>query len=134
MTQASAITSIRARFVAQVATPQSLAVVYDNGPEPAITSPWARATVAIDSAQQLTMGATPRFRASGSLTVNLFVPRETGDEALTELSQMVVDAFQNVTTASPLVRYTPVAPFVGATEGDESWSRRTVRVPFLTEY
>lgn len=133
MSQAAAIEAVRARFIAEVATPNSLVVVYDNGPVPATATPRAVVTVSIDAEQQLTMGAR-KFRATGALEVQLFVPRERGDAALLALAQDVLDAFQGVTLNSPLVRFTPPPSLVGAVDYDDAMARRTVRVPFLTDF
>lgn len=134
MSQAAAIQAVRARFIAEVATPNSLVVVYDNGPVPATTTPRAVVTVSIDGEQQLTMGGARKFRATGALEVQLFVPRERGDAALLTLAQDVLDAFQGVTLNSPLVRFTPPPSLVGAVDYDDAMARRTVRVPFLTDF
>ena len=134
MSQAAAIEAVRARFIAQVATPNSLVVIYDNGPVPATTTPRAVVTVSIDDEQQLTMGGARKFRSTGSLEAQLYIPRERGDSALLALAQDVLDAFQCVTTNSPLVRYTPPPSLVGAVDYDDAMARRTVRVPFLTDF
>ena len=80
------------------------------------------------------MGGARKFRATGSLEAQLYIPRERGDAALLALAQEVLDAFQGVTTNSPLVRYTPPPSLVGAVDYDDAMARRTVRVPFLTDY
>jgi len=134
VSQAAAIQAVRARFIAEVATPNSLVVVYDNGPVPATTTPRAVVTVSVDGEQQLTMGGARKFRATGTLEVQLFIPRERGDAALLTLAQDVLDAFQGVTINSPLVRFTPPPSLVGAVDYDDAMARRTVRVPFLTDF
>jgi len=134
VSQAAAIEAVRARFIAEVATPNSLVVVYDNGPVPATTTPRAVVTVSIGDEQQLTMGGARKFRATGELEAQLFVPRERGDAALLALAQDVLDAFQGVTINSPLVRFTPPPSLVGAVDYDDAMARRTVRVPFLTDF
>jgi hypothetical protein len=134
MSQAAAIQAVRQRFITQVATPNSLVVVYDNGPVPATTTPRAVVTVSIDGEQQLTMGGARKFRATGTLEVALYVPRERGDAALLTLAQAVVVAFQGVTINSPLVRFTPPPSLVGAVDYDDAMARRTVRVPFLSDF
>jgi hypothetical protein len=134
MSQAAAIQAVRQRFITQVATPNSLVVVYDNGPVPATTTPRAVVTVSIDGEQQLTMGGARKFRATGTLEVALYVPRERGDAALLTLAQAVIAAFQGVTITSPLVRFTPPPSLVGAVDYDAAMARRTVRVPFLSDF
>lgn len=132
MSAQAAIAAVRSRFATLVATPNSLAVVYDNSPEPAGAR--ARVSVAIDSERQLTMGGARKFRATGSMDVELSLPRERGDAAVLTLAQAVIDAFQGATIASPFVRFTPPPVLSGALDVEDATARRTVRVPFITDY
>lgn len=134
MTQAAAIEAVRQRFIDQVATPNSLTVLYDNAPETAATNPRARVTISLEDERQITMGGTRTWRAVGTMLVELLQPRERGDAALLTLAEAVVTAFQGQRIASPLVRFTPPPSIDGAMDTDDATAKRLVRVPFLTDF
>ena len=134
MSQALAIQAVRDRFISQVATPNALVVVYDNGPVPASATPRAAVSVIVEDERQLTMGAR-RFRITGRLDVELYVPRERGDAALLDLANDTLVAFRGAATSSPIaVRFTPAPTLVGGIDYQDAMARRTVRVPFLCDF
>jgi hypothetical protein len=136
VTQAAAINAVRQRFRTEVATPNTLPVVLDNGPLPEPQPrEWARATVTIETSALLTMGRHRRWRSTGALMVNLFCEGggNKGDKPVVDLAQEVIDAFQGVTTASPSIRY-GAPQIIGAGTHDGAWYSRAVRVPFTTDY
>lgn len=134
MTQAEAIEAVRERFRVRVAVPESLAVVHDNAPLPALASPHAVVSVQVDSDAQLTMGRSPTFRTTGAMVVKLLMPRARGDEDIVLLAQATLDAFLGQTIASPHVRFTPPPSLVGPVQYEDAQVSRTVRVPFIHDY
>jgi hypothetical protein len=134
MSQALAIQAVRDRFIAQVATPNALAVVYDNGPVPATVTPRAAVTINVEDERQRTFGQRS-FRITGRLQVELAVPRERGDAALLDLANDVLVAFRGKTATTPIpVRFTPPPTLVGGVDYDDAMARRTVSVPFLCDF
>lgn len=134
MTQAAIFEAIRDRFETQVGTPQSLRVIHDNAPEPtSVVSSWARFSVSIDDTRQVSTGSAPRYRSTGSATVNLFVPQAKGDGAALALCDAINAAFRGVSLASPDITFMPAPTIVGAAERDEAWCRRTMRIPFRAD-
>lgn len=134
MSQSEAIEAVRERFRTEVAVPASLAVVHDNAPLSAPASPHAVVSVAIDSDSQITMGRTPRYRTTGSMTVQFKMPRARGDEDIVTLAQSTLDAFLGQTIASPSIRFTPPPSLVGPVQYEDALVMRTVRVPFVHDY
>jgi len=73
-------------------------VLWDDvaGAKPAADEPYARATVIHGAAGQRTMGGAGarRFSRSGSVIVQVFVPRGRGLALADQLSKVAVDAFE----------------------------------------
>lgn len=133
MTDSAILEAIRERFDVQVATPNSLRVIYDNAPEPAaIVSSWCRFSVQVDSATQISMGQV-RYRLTGSATAILFCPIAKGDGAVLTLADAVIAAFRGVSIASPDITFAPAPSVIGTADRDEAWCKRTVRIPFRAD-
>jgi len=133
MSQAAILQAIRERFDTEVATPNSLRVVYDNAPEPPAQTPlWCRFSIQVDDTQQVSMGSR-RFRTFGSATAHLFSPIAKGDAQVNALADSVVAAFRGVALADPMLTFAPSPGVIGTADRDEAWCRRTVRIPFRAD-
>ena len=132
--QADIFEAIRSRFQTQIGTGQSVAVVHDNGPEPAsITASWCRFSVSVESHEQATMG-TIKYRMMGIATAQLFTPIAKGDGASINLADAVVAAFRGVRIASPQIRFTPTPGIIGTADQEDAWCIRTVQIPYVADF
>lgn len=123
--------AIRSRFNSQVATPQSLTVVYDNGPDghPDDTL-WARWTIhGGDNAQREVGGSTNTYRRIGVAIAELYAPPNDGDEGVLQLADVIEAAFRSV-TASPVRFQTPRTRIVGQ---QDNWFRVNVVCPWYAD-
>jgi hypothetical protein len=128
--------ALRAKFETDVATPNSLTVVYDNAPPQDMKQTWATLEVVHGEAKPVHGGriGARRFRATGELEVVLYCPAAQGDASLAAIVDDIIDNFTATTIASPLVEFTmPPAPS-GGVERVDAWCRRVVRVPFQHDY
>ena len=122
--------AIRDRFDEQVATPNNLIVVHDNGPAPSTTTnAWCRFSVQVDSNSQISFGKR-LFRSQGQATALLFVPLQFGDSAALQIADDILDAFRGVYLSNPNINFIPAPGVVGTADQDQSWCKRTVRIPF----
>lgn len=131
MSQSTLIEAIRSRFMAQVATPNALSVIYDNAPAPETKTKWARITVLPQNQQQSSSGgATVVYRTTGVAVVNVFTPAAAGDKESLALCDAVIAAFRGVKLATPDITFTPAPTIQGAAQRDEagSWWIRTVEI------
>lgn len=136
MTLAEIMTAVRSRFVSLVAEPNGLPVVHDNGPEPepAAVPKWCRLTVSFSASAQASTGtpAHARFRHTGSMTANLFVPLQQGDAVLMALLDAIGHVFRGVTLVTPQVRFGSPYP-IGVATPDRAWFTRAVQIPFSAD-
>lgn len=135
MTAQAVGNAIRARFQAQVATPQSLLTFYDNQDTDSAppSSRWARVSVLFGETRQASFAGvgTRQFRTTGLASVELFEPIGSGDGAQLALADVVVAAFRGVTLSSPSVVFD--SPSVTAGFRDGPWWKRNVQIPFRSD-
>ena len=97
--------NIRSRVNTQIATGQTVTVIYDNDPtaKPA-NSKWVRCTIVPLSRNIQELGASPQYRLEGELILQCFVPVDEGESALLPLVDACEAAF--AATSANSVRYT----------------------------
>ena len=130
MTSVALHNAIRSRFKTQVATPESLIVVYDNDPTspPKAGSIWCRFSVRRSETQQVEAGPAS-FRLYGRAYAQLFGPLDKGDGALLELADTIVAEFLGETAAG--VRYGEVTVVPVGVRGGEY--QVNVEIPFMAD-
>ena len=134
MTAAAIIEAVRARFVAQVETPQAatLKVVHDNGPDPAPSTPlWCRFAVELDPPQQVST-VPARYRTRGRAFALLHSAVQKGDAELLALFAVIETAFTGVILATPMLRFHRPG-LVGVASIYGGWFRRTARIEFYAD-
>ncbi len=136
----AAASAIRARFRDEVATPEDLAVVYDNQDSAAKTTRWARVSIDFGTAAQASTGGTSsmRFRVTGRVTVQLFEPIGTaktkGDGQQLALIDAVDAAFRGVRIATPQIVFGAPSPLGAPDIDSDIWWRRRVEIPFRCDF
>ena len=130
MTVAAIITAIRDRLIA--AMPTGLRLVIDNAPDHPEPSSYATAAVQIDNTVQVSM--PPRYRVTGALIVNVYMPAGSGDAALNAHCDTIAAAFRGGDIASPMVAFRPAPTVTGAMQRADGWAARTVRIPFRADF
>ena len=133
MTSFAAISdAIRDKFRDDVATPNSLTVIYDNAPSQDLKQKWYRLSVLFDSTTMIHTGGVGdrRYRIMGRAVLNLFEPVSTGDDALLDIVDLVNTAFRSQSITSPSVVFRNPPSLTGVAERDASWFRRTMTIPF----
>ena len=124
----------RSRWDTEVGTPNSLATLYDNAPEPSGGQPtnarWARFIVRPGERFQSQIGgASNDYRTPGVCLVQLFAPLEEGDGFLIELVDLIDTAFRAITVGGITFR-APYTAFRGRMP-DSDWWQINVNLPFF---
>lgn len=124
------------RWVAQVATPQSLSTQYDNDDtfEPDADAPYARFQVRFAGSFRADWGAVlARHRTIGRVAVSLLYPLGTGTAAVMTMVDIVCNAFVNVQVAGvSLLFETPFPQEPGPDPALARW-RQNVICPFFAD-
>ncbi len=99
-TRALIVTAFKAWFDA-LSPPQALRLVYDNlpGVKPS-GEPWARVSVQQGNNWLPFIGQRKRKRCVGMLSVQIFLPEESGVKVATEFSQLMGDHFDDTELAA----------------------------------
>jgi hypothetical protein len=119
MSTKSKLNSIRARFKAQVATPESLATQYDNAPfNKPEDSIWCRWTILPGEDTKVSMGSpgASLYRTVGIAVAQLFGPLRAGDSPLWDVADKVKAAFESE-SFDGIVFKTPNVKRVGERNG-----------------
>lgn len=132
-TQASA--TIRARMLAQIETPESVAVQYDNEAETPPSGPSAKfirfftGTGADAVTPEIGPGRFTRF--TGVATAQVLVKLQSGTSVALGLVDAIVAAFANVEDSGVHFR-TPAVVFIGRAQ-DREWWQYNVTIPYYFE-
>lgn len=125
--------TIRKRFQEQVVDliSPALPTAFDNAP---FTRPdnsqWARLSIQAGERIQQDFGSsTKRFRNTGMMTVQIFVPLEKGDKAALEAADFVDGVFRSVTDAGVVFR----SPFITPVGRIEKEWQVNVTCPFYAD-
>lgn len=134
MSYAEVFQAIRERFVAEVATPNTMTILHDNAPSIAVASPWYRLEVQTSGTEQVASGTigARRFRISGQCIVTMAARVEQGDGALLAIGDLIVTAFRGVVLEDPIV-YFDTPAFAGTAARDEAWFQRVMTIPFQAD-
>lgn len=123
--------AIRARFLAEVATPKSLGEFQVDNLE--FTQPedatWARVTVIPSATEQADIVPGRRYRAVGIAMFSFFSPFNKGDEELNLLADYACTKFRTV-SASGVTYRTPSPARVGRAG---KWWQVNVTVPWYSD-
>lgn len=130
MTVAAIIESVRIRLANSM--PAGLRLVFDNAPDAAEQGNYATASVQIDNTVQVSM--PPRYRVTGALIVNIYVPAGSGDAALHAHCDTIAAAFRGSDIASPMVAFRPAPTVTGSAQRADGWGSRTLRIPFRADF
>lgn len=130
-TLAAIAQALQQRFQTEVATPNSLAVQWDNQPLQPGAAAWARFSVQPVTSDQVTTGSQRRWRTEGAAFATIFYPLEKGSAAALALADAVVAAFRGVTVSGATLRAPRVA-YHARTENDRWW-QITVVCPFYSD-
>ncbi len=128
---------IRARFAAQITTPESLTTVQDNAPNQSLPTEgrWCRLSIRFGLQEQLTLGGNSagHYRTTGIAQVQLFEPLGNGDGTQLELVDAIVTAFRGVVLAGPPpIHFDP--PYVSTPPVlDDGLWLSVVTIPFRIE-
>lgn len=122
--------AIRSRVKAEVETPKTLKIQYDNGPSPKPGDEiWARVKIDTGESDQADIAITPRERSFGMLTFLLHAPIEKGDKDVLNLADFVKNKFKRLTAGDVTYR----TPSVRPAGRDGKWWRVRVTCPFYFE-
>lgn len=123
--------TIRGRVKTEIADALSLTVQYDN--DESVTKPrgssWIRAAVLFGEGPQVTMGTSRRYRVTGLLRLQIFIPSGQGDEAVLEIIDVATTAFRGVKVSGITFRSLVVNPL--GLVGDE-W-QVNIDCPFFVD-
>lgn len=132
MATSDIIVAVRQRFDVQVAQPNSLTVVYDNGPDPPVeTNLWARFTVETDRPEPVST-APVRWRIRGRGLASIHIPQQQGDGPLLDLFAAIEAAFTAVSLPVPKLQFQRPA-LLGPSQMYGGWFRRTARIEFYAD-
>ena len=124
--------ALRNRFKIQVSAPLSLSTQYDNAPPTKPTNTldkYARLSIKYAEQKQTGLGDVKRYRISGIMYANIFVPITKGVEEGYVIADTVIMAFR--TTDQGGIKYkTPSLDHVGRDE--ENWTL-VVKCPFYAD-
>lgn len=132
MTTATIVEAVRDRFAAEVAAPQQIVVVPDNGQEP--RSPpaiWCRLSIETDRWQQVST-VPARWRLTGRAIVDVHVAIQRGDKAVLELVAAIEQAFAGVGLSEPMLRFQRPS-MVGSPTESGGFFRRRVLIDFYAD-
>jgi len=98
--------AIRRRFRDQVQNVRQVPTQFGDHPFDRPDAVWARVTIIFGESTQVSRGQTKRFRDTGLVMIELFDPINDGDAELSELADLVCEAFravqsEGVTYATP---------------------------------
>ena len=140
MSYATEASTIRARFYSQWKTAQSFSdaqmltrVAWPNKSfDPPDGLSWVRLEVLPGGAQQTTMGSatTATFEYDGTISVQVFVPMNTGDGTARTLAEQVCAIFRSV-EASGIIYDDPYVTTAGET--GNGWYQLNVWAPYRRE-
>lgn len=143
MTWSRTVNAIRARFLAEVATPNDLVVVQGNQPvdNAELGARWCRLSVQAATRQQVSSGQPGhrRFRLAGVAFAVLLEALDHGDGDQDELVDAIQQAFTGISLSlagSPAIylRFRPPFPSGEAQRDSEGpWWARTVQIPFIAD-
>lgn len=127
--------NIRSRFEAQVETPESVIVIYDNEPQkPPEDVTHIRMAVRPGTTFRAENGGAPgrnRYRTPGVFLATIMTPIELGDRTALRLADVINTAFRAVTAAG-VTYQTPRVENRGRDE-DGRWWRIAVTCPFYSD-
>lgn len=96
-----------------------------------VTSSWVRVAIVPALSQQAALGKTKRWRRSGNIAVQIFVPVGAGTARASELADDVRTALEGQFIAG--IGDEPVVTYAGSTSSpmsDGTWFQVTVTVPY----
>lgn len=128
MSYATEATAIRTRFYAQWGSTTSVAKPNVDFTPPDEES-WVRLEIEPSGADQTTMGdaASATYWYDGTVTVQVFTPKNTGDNAARTLAEQVCAIFRNV-EADGIIYDTPYTTTAGMT--DNGYYQLNVWAPY----
>jgi hypothetical protein len=131
MSFASTANTIRNRFATEFAAVRpTVPIHYDNVPAtPPAASPWARLTIVEGASFQVSLGASRRFRDTGTAIVQVFTALGSGDGEAREIADDVQAIFKAITVAGVIFRK-PSAARIGP---DGRYYQVNVTIPFQAD-
>lgn len=124
--------TIRSRFSAQIATPESVPTQYDNhNMEPPDDQLWVRLTIVPGDSSQVSIGgdSNNRYRNVGVMIAQIFLPIGHGDQEAYQLADKIKTAFNSKSDSGVVFKTTSIAR-VGKTN---SWWQLNVKCPFYAD-
>lgn len=129
MSYADEAVSIRQRFRSEW---QSTPIAWPNADfEEPEADPWVRLNIVTATSEQITTGASGSrdFRHVGTVVVQVFVPRNSGDGYALELADAACAIFRGVTVDG----ITFTAPWVEQGPDDPKWKQVNAVCPFYRD-
>lgn len=100
---------IRSRFDTEwTAAGRTEPILFDNQGDDNVVrdSAWVRLTVLPGESRQVEMGNTRRWRRSGIVVIQIFIPTNTGTGLAQELGDAVLEIFEGLTVSGVIFRAT----------------------------
>tara|TARA_Y100000114_G_scaffold92046_1_gene85488 strand:- start:773 stop:1198 length:426 start_codon:yes stop_codon:yes gene_type:complete len=127
---------VRSKFGTLTLSGSSVTVVHSNDSALDPSATYAVVNVGVSNNSQQTMGTSKRFRATGEVLCELWVPIATGENDVEDLVENVTNLFiaQTSTVSAHTIRYQPAPAVLSTPIREEGHWSRTVRIPFTVDY